>query len=113
MPPRKPYHRDELERLAAQIVDGNVDNGAFSSLTTHNAMAWIMALGHISDIDPRMDQAVTPKKQREIAVENLRLGLWDVQRSVEKKSTVPRTNFYQDSITSSLISLIPRPRIST
>ncbi|KAJ7827686.1 hypothetical protein B0H14DRAFT_3144537 [Mycena olivaceomarginata] len=43
-------------------------------------MAWIMALGHISDIDPRMDQAVTPKKQREIAVENLRLGLWDVQR---------------------------------
>jgi hypothetical protein len=108
MPPRKPYHRDELERLAAQIVDGNVDNGAFSSLTTHNAMAWIMALGHISDIDPRMDQAVTPKKQREIAVENLRLGLWDVQRSVEKKSAVS-----QDSITSSLISLIPRPRIST
>ncbi|KAJ7827647.1 hypothetical protein B0H14DRAFT_3873602 [Mycena olivaceomarginata] len=80
MPSRKPLHRDELEGLAAQIVNGNVDNGAFSSLMTHNAMAWIMALGHTNDIDLRMDRAPTPKKQREIAVENLRLGLWDVQR---------------------------------
>jgi hypothetical protein len=30
-PSRKPLHR-ELEGLAAQIVDGNVDNSAFSSL---------------------------------------------------------------------------------
>ncbi|KAF7335274.1 Ankyrin repeat and mynd domain-containing protein 2-like [Mycena sanguinolenta] len=82
MPPRKPTSANEITRLAAQmrVADPNVDNGAFSSLTTDDAMAWIMALGHINEIDPRMKTAANPQKQREIAIENLRRGLWDVQR---------------------------------
>ncbi|KAJ7034135.1 hypothetical protein C8F04DRAFT_1102362 [Mycena alexandri] len=81
MPPRKPSTADEITRLAAQmrVADPNRDNGAFSSLTTNDAMAWIMGLGHINEIDPRMKSARNPKEQREIAMENLRLALWDVQ----------------------------------
>jgi hypothetical protein len=45
-------------------------------------MAWIKELGHTNVIDPRVRMA-DPSEQREIAVENLRLGLWDVQRSVQ------------------------------
>ncbi|KAJ7821174.1 hypothetical protein B0H14DRAFT_2831817 [Mycena olivaceomarginata] len=81
MPPRKPTSADEITRMAAKmrVADPTVDNGAFSALTTNDAMAWIMALGHINDVDPRM-RTTDSKEQREIAVENLRLGLWDVQR---------------------------------
>ncbi|KAJ7821179.1 hypothetical protein B0H14DRAFT_3734148 [Mycena olivaceomarginata] len=50
--------------------------------TRNNAMAWIKELGHTNVIDPRVRMA-DPREQREIAVENLRLGLWDVQRSVQ------------------------------
>ncbi|KAJ7265397.1 hypothetical protein B0H12DRAFT_1230429 [Mycena haematopus] len=82
MPPRKPTSAEEISRLVSQlrVADPNVDNGAFSSLTTNDAMAWIMALGHINEIDPRMKTAANPKEQREIAIKNLRLALWDVQR---------------------------------
>ncbi|KAJ6520960.1 hypothetical protein B0H19DRAFT_1146758 [Mycena capillaripes] len=82
MPPRKPTSADEITRLAAQmrVADPNVDNGAFSRLTTNDAMNWIMGIGHIKEIDPRMDATQNPKEQRAIAVENLRLALWDVQR---------------------------------
>ncbi|KAJ6515258.1 hypothetical protein C8R45DRAFT_1086477 [Mycena sanguinolenta] len=83
MPPRKPTSADEISRLMAQmrrVADPNVDNGAFSSLTTEDAMAWIMVLGHINEIDPRMKTAANAREQREIAIENLRRGLWDVQR---------------------------------
>ncbi|KAJ7167807.1 hypothetical protein C8R46DRAFT_1094207 [Mycena filopes] len=82
MPPRKPATADEIARLAAQmrVADPNNDSGTFSSLTTNDAMSWIMALGHINDVDPRMKTAENPKEQREIATENLRLALWDVQR---------------------------------
>lgn len=115
-PPQKPLDADELARLAAQtrVAGPKIDNGAFSSLTTDDAMAWIVALGHINEIDPRM-HAANPTKQREIAMENLRLGLWDVQRSVikEKKTGTSRPNICQDSITSSPRIRIQRPRIST
>ncbi|KAF7352244.1 Ankyrin repeat and mynd domain-containing protein 2-like [Mycena venus] len=82
MPPRKPSTAEEIARLAAQmrVADPNVDNGAFSSLTTNDAMNWIMGIGHINEIDPRMKTAANPKEQREIATENLRLALWDIQR---------------------------------
>ncbi|KAF8125235.1 hypothetical protein K438DRAFT_1016723 [Mycena galopus ATCC 62051] len=82
MPPRKPTSAEEIARLVAQmrVANPNVDNGAFSSLTTSDAMAWIMGLGHIKEVDPRMRTAANPTEQREIAIENLRLGLWDVQR---------------------------------
>jgi hypothetical protein len=84
MSPRKPTSADEITRMAAKmrVADPTVDNGAFSALTTNDAMAWIMALGHINDVDPRM-RTTDSKEQREIAVENLRLGLWDVQRSIK------------------------------
>ncbi|KAJ7369028.1 hypothetical protein DFH08DRAFT_1071594 [Mycena albidolilacea] len=38
---------------------------------THNAMAWIMALGHTNDIDLRMDRAATPKKQFDYLFPNI------------------------------------------
>ncbi|KAJ7682046.1 hypothetical protein DFH06DRAFT_1160067 [Mycena polygramma] len=82
MPPRRPSTAEEILRMAAKmtVADPNVDNGAFSSLTTNDAMNWIMGLGHIHEVDPRMKTASNPAEQRKIAVENLRLGLWDVQR---------------------------------
>ncbi|KAK7062302.1 ankyrin repeat and mynd domain-containing protein 2-like protein [Favolaschia claudopus] len=82
MPPRKPTSADEIARLAAQmrVADPSVDNGAFSSLTTNDAMSWIMSIGKINDIVPRMKTAANPQEQRKIATENLRLLLWDVQR---------------------------------
>ncbi|KAJ7922352.1 hypothetical protein B0H13DRAFT_2267582 [Mycena leptocephala] len=43
-------------------------------------MNWIMGIGHINEIDPRMKPGGNPEEQREIATENLRLLLWDVQR---------------------------------
>ncbi|KAJ7682043.1 hypothetical protein DFH06DRAFT_1160063 [Mycena polygramma] len=43
-------------------------------------MNWIMGLGHINEVDPRMKTPGNPDEQRKIAMENLRLGLWDVQR---------------------------------
>ncbi|KAJ7784136.1 hypothetical protein B0H16DRAFT_1491438 [Mycena metata] len=82
MPPRKPATAEEIAHLAAKmrVADPTRDNGAFSSLTTHDAMDWILGLGHIHELDPRMTSTRNPKEQREIATENLRLGLWDVQR---------------------------------
>jgi hypothetical protein len=65
-----------------RVADPNFDNGAFSSLTTGEAMSWIMSLGHINEIDPRFKYMFSrnPKRQHEIATENLRAALWDVQR---------------------------------
>ncbi|KAJ6526578.1 hypothetical protein DFH09DRAFT_168768 [Mycena vulgaris] len=82
MPPRKPSTAEEIARLAAKmrIADPNHDNGAFSSLTTNDAISWLMALGHINEMDPRMKALRDPKKLREVAIEKLRLALWDVQR---------------------------------
>ncbi|KAJ6619062.1 hypothetical protein B0H10DRAFT_1947075 [Mycena sp. CBHHK59/15] len=82
MPPRKPSTAEEIARLAAKmrVADPNHDNGSLSSLTTSDIMSWLMALGHINEIDPRMQSARNPKEQREIAIENLRVALWDMQR---------------------------------
>ncbi|KAF8207877.1 hypothetical protein K438DRAFT_1713412 [Mycena galopus ATCC 62051] len=63
-----------------RVADPNVDNGAFSSLTAIDAMAWILALGHINEVDPKMKTVVDATEKREIAIEKLRLCLWDVQR---------------------------------
>ncbi|KAJ6614637.1 hypothetical protein B0H10DRAFT_1916467 [Mycena sp. CBHHK59/15] len=57
-----------------RVADPNHDNGSLSSLTTSDIMSWLMALGHINEIDPE------DAEQREIAIENLRVALWDMQR---------------------------------
>ncbi|KAJ7145819.1 hypothetical protein C8R44DRAFT_655794 [Mycena epipterygia] len=82
MPPRKPSTAEEITALAAKmrVADPLRDNGAFSSLTTNDIMLWLMSIGHINEIDPRMKSARNPQEQREIAIGNLRLALWDVQR---------------------------------
>ncbi|KAJ7145820.1 hypothetical protein C8R44DRAFT_755959 [Mycena epipterygia] len=82
MPPRKPSTAEEITALAAKmrVADPLRDNGAFSSLTTNEIMLWLMSIGHINEIDPRMKSARNPQEQREIAIGNLRLALWDVQR---------------------------------
>ncbi|KAJ7682910.1 hypothetical protein B0H17DRAFT_942527 [Mycena rosella] len=63
-----------------RVADRDHDNGAFASLTTNDAMSWLMALGPIKEVDPRMKAARNPQEQREIAIENLRVALWDIQR---------------------------------
>ncbi|KAJ7468624.1 hypothetical protein FB451DRAFT_1480147 [Mycena latifolia] len=82
MPPRKPSTAEEIARLASKmrIADPNRDDGAFASLTTNDAMSWLMALGQIKEVDPNMRAARNPKELREMAVEKLRLALWDMQR---------------------------------
>jgi hypothetical protein len=119
MPPRKPSTADEIARLAAQmrVADPNVDNGAFSSLTTNDAMNWIMGIGHINEIDPRMKPGGNPEEQREIATENLRLLLWDVQRSAFALPRASRNKFkwinHTDSSTYSPKIPTQKPRISS
>jgi hypothetical protein len=84
MPPRKPTTAEEITALAAKIriADPTVDNGAFSALTTGDAMSWLMALGPLKEIDPRMKTAKNPQEQLAIATDNLRVALWDMQRQL-------------------------------
>ncbi|KAJ7682907.1 hypothetical protein B0H17DRAFT_986325 [Mycena rosella] len=63
-----------------RVADPNCDNGAFSSLTTKDAMLWLMAVGHINEIDPKMKATSNPKALHEMVIEKLRLALWDIQR---------------------------------
>ncbi|KAJ7657919.1 hypothetical protein DFH06DRAFT_1197507 [Mycena polygramma] len=63
-----------------RAVDPSADNGAFRSLTTEGAVNWVLALGHIHEIDPRIEHSDDEQEQRKIATENLRVALWDVQR---------------------------------
>ncbi|KAJ6526588.1 hypothetical protein DFH09DRAFT_168796 [Mycena vulgaris] len=80
MPPR--YTTDELTQMAAKmrVADPNCDNGAFDSLTTKDAMSWLMAVGHIKEFDPKMKTARNAKELNQMAIEKLRLALWDMQR---------------------------------
>ncbi|KAJ7150968.1 hypothetical protein C8R43DRAFT_1005788 [Mycena crocata] len=82
MPPRKPYTAEEITEMAAKlrVADPSQDNGAFSSLTVNDTMSWIMALGHIKDVDPALKEARNPEELREMAVGKLRVALWDMQR---------------------------------
>ncbi|KAJ7041183.1 hypothetical protein C8F04DRAFT_1391292 [Mycena alexandri] len=61
-----------------RVADPNVDNGSFSSLTTKETMEWIMAVGNIDEISPRFKHT---EQQHEVASDNLRVALWDTQRS--------------------------------
>ncbi|KAJ7777542.1 hypothetical protein DFH07DRAFT_731156 [Mycena maculata] len=63
-----------------RIADPNRDNGAFSSLTMNDIMSWLKALGNINEVDPRITASRNAKEQREIAIEHLRLALYDMQR---------------------------------
>ncbi|KAJ7079575.1 hypothetical protein B0H15DRAFT_858273 [Mycena belliarum] len=82
MPPRKPSTAEEISRLAAKmrVADPDRDNGDFASLTTNDAMSWLMGFGQIKEIDPKMKAARNPQELREMAVEKLRIALWDMQR---------------------------------
>ncbi|KAJ7482253.1 hypothetical protein B0H11DRAFT_2022344 [Mycena galericulata] len=61
------------------IANSGRDNGAFSSLTLDDLGIWTLALA-IREIDPRIKASRSAKEQREIALDNLRLALWDMQR---------------------------------
>ncbi|KAJ6542689.1 hypothetical protein B0H19DRAFT_1171458 [Mycena capillaripes] len=82
MPQHRPTTAEKLAYFASQmrVADPSVDTGAFSLLTTSEAMSWIMAIGHINEIDPRLKYSRDPKRQHDIATENLRVALWDIQR---------------------------------
>lgn len=86
MPPRKPSTAEEIAQLAAKmrVADPNRDNGAFSSLSTGDIMSWLKALGTIKEVDPRITSSRNPREQREVAIENLRLALWDMQRFADR-----------------------------
>ncbi|KAJ7778522.1 hypothetical protein B0H16DRAFT_1712017 [Mycena metata] len=64
----RPHTAEELTYFASQmrVADPNVDNGSFSSLTTKETMEWIMV--------------ENAKRQHEIASDDLRVLLWDMQR---------------------------------
>lgn len=83
MPPRNPMSEAELARLAAtmRVSDPAVDNGAFTSVEHIDAMAWLFLLG-VKEMDPDLKRTTTlsEEAQKELALEKLRLALWDIQR---------------------------------
>jgi hypothetical protein len=56
MAPNRLSTAAEIACLASQlrVADPNVDSGSFPALTTNDTISWILGIGHINEIDPRM-----------------------------------------------------------
>ncbi|KAF7345105.1 Ankyrin repeat and mynd domain-containing protein 2-like [Mycena venus] len=116
MPLQKPTPTEKLAFYASlwRVADPDLDKGAFSSLNTSEAMSWIMAIGHVNEIDPRIKQSREQQRQYDVAIENLRVALWDIQRFEYLFPLIPyskRPNFDISSLESWPVWKIPHTNV--